>query len=585
MHKRQLYAALLAAALLSTALPSALAVDAAPAQGSAASAASVAEGRQSDLDLLLSTLQSAHPNLYSVHTQAEFDAKCAEIQAGLATMSDFDFAIALSELTALIGDSHTGANFGNFIDQLHFLPMYLTPMADGLVITGLPSGNEKFLGGVLTAVNGVSLDQLEDRISPMLGADNPTRRRYDFYNIFYVYEILQHYGITDQPEGIRLTVQTTADGTQELTLDALDSNQMQSLDYISLEQESTPVTAARSQLYFMEPLDEHTLYIQYNSCQEDPNLPMEDFTEQVRQSIEQNGYDRVMLDLRNNGGGSDGVLLPLLYLLDEKHEQDGVALYTLIGDRTFSSALINAVELKQIGATLVGTPTGGSVDHFGEVSSVTLSYSGITVQYSTNYFDLSTLLDAAVPYDTEALPPDIHVQQSLTDYLAGRDTAVQAILARAGDANQPKTELTRGALAAALGRAYAAEMGEGISFAQPLFADVSIFDYAAPYIAWAQANGLMCGDSADTFAPDRAVTREELAAVLTRYAAFRGKSLAGTPATPADAAAISPWALDAVCALSGAGVLELQDGDFAPKSQVLRAEWPAILTAFHAALV
>ena len=225
----------------------------------------------------------------------------------------------------------------------------------------------------------------------------------------------------------------TADGTRDMVVDALDSAGLQNVEVVRLERDAVPATAAdSSQIYFMKPLDARTLYIQYNSCQQDPTLSMEDFAEQVRQSIEQNGYDRVIVDLRNNGGGSDGVIMPLYYLLAEKHEQDGVALYTLIEDSTFSSALINAVEFKAAGATLVGT------------------------------------------------------------------------------------------LATALGRDYAAQTGQGIQTQQPPFADVSVFHYAAPYIGWAQAAGLLYGDSNEVFAPDRAVTRAELAAVLTRYAALCG---------------------------------------------------------------
>ena len=584
MNKHQLCAALLAAALAAGSVPAAFAVDGAAAVTSSA-ADSIASGRLADLDTLLQTLESKHPNLYTQHTKAEFDAKRAEIEQNLAAMSDFDFAIALSELVALVGDSHTMVSIGTALGQsARFLPLNLAPMGDGLVITGLPAEYAEFLGGTLSAINGIPLEQVEERISPMLSADNDARRHRQFYGTFYVYEILQHYGIADQPEDIRLTVRT-ADGTRDMVVDAIDSTALQAVDVVRLERDAVPATAAdSSQIYFMKPLDARTLYIQYNSCQQDPTLSMEDFAEQVRQSIEQNGYDRVIVDLRNNGGGSDGVIMPLYYLLAEKHEQDGVALYTLIGDSTFSSALINAVEFKAAGATLVGTPTGGSVDHFGEVSSFTLPNSGLAVQYSNNFFDLGSMLDAAKPYGTESLLPDIEAPQTLADYLAGKDTAVETILARTDDAGQPQTALTRAALATALGRDYAAQTGQGIQTQQPPFADVSVFHYAAPYIGWAQAAGLLYGDSNEVFAPDRAVTRAELAAVLTRYAALCGKELTAKPAAPTDADAIAAWARDAACQLAGAGVLPLESGKFQPAQTVSRTDFDAILANFTAAL-
>ena len=92
---------------------------------------------------------------------------------------------------------------------------------------------------------------------------------------------------------------------------------------------------------------------------------MQTFVNQIDEVLTDESYDRVVLDLRYNGGGSDGVLIPLIHLLEERYKQDGIQLYTLVGSNTFSSALINAVMLKEVGYIIVGEPTGGSVDHFG----------------------------------------------------------------------------------------------------------------------------------------------------------------------------------------------------------------------------
>ena len=58
-----------------------------------------------------------------------------------------------------------------------------------------------------------------------------------------------------------------------------------------------------------------TYYIQYNSCREDPELPMETFAAQVEQDLSAGEYRRVIVDLRNNGGGSDGGSGPCFQVL------------------------------------------------------------------------------------------------------------------------------------------------------------------------------------------------------------------------------------------------------------------------------
>ena len=67
-----------------------------------------------------------------------------------------------------------------------------------------------------------------------------------------------------------------------------------------------PATARQKCNYCALPLSGQVYYIQYNVCQEDPALPMEDFAAQVQADLEAGGYSRVLVDLRNNGGGMMG---------------------------------------------------------------------------------------------------------------------------------------------------------------------------------------------------------------------------------------------------------------------------------------
>ncbi len=573
--KKQLISILLAGVLGLGTAPPAFAAQTADVISTDAIAA-----RRADLATLSTTLALVHPNIYANTPKSVFDAKRAEIENRLPELSNFDFAIALSEYVALVGDSHTGAHIGNLAGSLHFLPFAPSYYNGEWILSALSAEHRDCLGGALLAINDIPISEVQSRISAMIGADNEVYARRQLGSLLYVYEVLHYYGIANSPEEITLTVRLQDNTTQHISMPARLSAEIQQLPTVSLNEQVTalaPTAADRSKLYFMKPLDDRTIYIQYNACQEDESLPMETFAGQIETAIRQNGYNRAIVDLRNNGGGSDGVFIPLLHLLEEKHEQDGMAFYTLIGEATFSSALINAVELKNAGATLVGTPTGGSVDHFGAVSSFTLPNTGIVIGHSTKFIDLGELLPAAQAYGVESLPPDISVTQTLEDSLTGNDTAVNIILSRTNDVTQPQPSLTRAALATALGRAYAAETGSQIALGQSPFPDVSMFTYSAPYIIWAQQNNIMCGESTGYFAPNRAVTRQELACVLARYLTFRGKGLASQPASLLDAASISPWAADSVHAMAGAGILPLINGSFLPNYAVSRAEWAEIL--------
>lgn len=53
---------------------------------------------------------------------------------------------------------------------------------------------QQLLFGLLTAVNGVSINEIYQKMLPMLGRDNTVYRNRKFLQTFYIYEILAHYG-------------------------------------------------------------------------------------------------------------------------------------------------------------------------------------------------------------------------------------------------------------------------------------------------------------------------------------------------------------------------------------------------------
>ena len=96
------------------------------------------------------------------------------------------------------------------------------------------------------------------------------------------------------------------------------------------------------------------VYIKYNLCAEGkPALAA--FFDQVMAAVGADPTAKVVIDLRHNPGGNSMLLEPLIARLSGLRGR----LYTVIGRKTFSSALLDALSLARIGATLVGEPTGG----------------------------------------------------------------------------------------------------------------------------------------------------------------------------------------------------------------------------------
>lgn len=86
----------------------------------------------------------------------------------------------------------------------------------------------------------------------------------------------------------------------------------------------------------------------------------------------------------------------------------------------------------------------------------------------------------------------------------------------------PDTAMDRGLLAAALGRLCGADVS---GYKVSSFSDVARGEYYLPYIEWAYKNGIISGIGNRRFAPERAVTREEVALIMQNYAKVTGYKL------------------------------------------------------------
>ena len=107
------------------------------------------------------------------------------------------------------------------------------------------------------------------------------------------------------------------------------------------------------------------------------------------------------------------------------------------------------------------------------------------------------------------------------------------------------------------------------------FADVPADAWYAPYVNWAAENGVVYGVSDTAFAPDDEISRQDMAAMLYRYAGQFGIQLGtGNPAiTFTDEADIADYALPAVEALQRAGVISgMPDGSFRPRDTATREQ-------------
>lgn len=106
------------------------------------------------------------------------------------------------------------------------------------------------------------------------------------------------------------------------------------------------------------------------------------------------------------------------------------------------------------------------------------------------------------------------------------------------------------------------------------FTDVESGSYYENAVAWANENGIVSGISEECFAPNEPITREQMAAIIYRYAAFKGYDITTSSSTSyTDNDNISDYAKNAVIWAAEKSVMTGNtDGSFAPKANTTRAQ-------------
>lgn len=165
---------------------------------------------------------------------------------------------------------------------------------------------------------------------------------------------------------------------------------------------------------------------------------------------------------------------------------------------------------------------------------------------------------------------------SAVDYVTGKGM----MNGTADNTFSPKANTTRGMVVTVL---YRLENQPSTSAAS--FTDVASGAYYANAVAWANANGIVSGYGSGKFGPNDKVTREQLAAMLYRYAQYKKYDVSVGEDTNIlsydDAQSISSYAIPAIQWACGAGVVTGKSGSkLDPKGNATRAEVAAMLMRF-----
>lgn len=373
---------------------------------------------------------------YNEELHQEFLAAVNALIPEIGNLSDDEILWKIQMIAALFSDVHTSV----YLPYDSIYPILFMPFnEDGQWVfyaAALPTAHEKLLFTELTAINGHPISEVVDAMRCFVSHEN----EYGLINCLagggYGHEYLsapmalEATGLS--PVGSKKVTYTLLDQyglEHDIELEPWDRLSDGDMTGISLNHVlSVPYTYDTNEHYwYTTTLAENTLYIRIRSFEYESEETYMNFSGAL--TVESNTagrYDKVMVDLRGNGGGhqSEGwraIVDTLCRIQCDEY-------YILVDGGTYSCSILFASEIKhrRPEVSIAGMPAGEGPGFFAGIydKDYLLPNSGVEFTVPTQY------CQAFDPNEENTVIPDLTVWLTLEDYITCRDVALEYVLAQ-----------------------------------------------------------------------------------------------------------------------------------------------------------
>lgn len=396
-----------------------------------------------DLGNLAREMPLRHRNLFHDLDSASYRRQIAELRQRIPTASTDEILVGFFRLGSSIHDAHSGISTASPALAFESLPIVVYLYDDGLYIQGTDSAHASLLGARITRVGRLSADSAVRVAATVTDASNPMTVA-AFVHFRLVHPALLHaLGVTDRSDRTTLVVeQNGRERTVELPSMGRDASGLvrpgasnywpgpqPGLGWLDARPTaSTPLWLQHpDSMYWSTYLPaSHTLYAQCNQIGNGLRKPFSTFFERLLQRADSTDVDRLVLDLRQNGGGNNMLLEPAVdAFIRSRIARERGRLFVIIGRLTQSAAqnFVNRLEL-QTQAIFVGEPTGERPNMYGDPLEYTLPRTGLQVALATLWWQDLGPLD-----ERQWTGPYLASPLTAADYHANRDPSLETILA------------------------------------------------------------------------------------------------------------------------------------------------------------
>ena len=381
-----------------------------------------------DLDRLVREVEYRHPNPeFFGPPWEEFVARANRLRDELREYPGWRIPWEFSRLIATLSDGHTWVDPFDPEVTGHMTPLRFGFYEDGLYVIGTDANDTEALRWRVVRIGALTPDELLDRARALrlTSADNEMSLRWWTAWHLSMPSALAMLGAIDEPGSVEYELEASDGDRRTLALDAVQSRPHWAL--LRNVDGSIRSVDGHSPTYSIEThADAKALYWRYDGFREDKDLPWIEFCTDSFETFERAGLERLILDLRGNGGGDPDYGIPLLRgILRQAQLDEPNALIVLIGPSTDSAAVSFCALLEKYADPLfVGMPTFLRPNGHSNAYEVTLPRTGLGARISTCFWR------AGEPQDRRPwIVPHVAVPVRFEDIRARRDVALGLALA------------------------------------------------------------------------------------------------------------------------------------------------------------
>jgi hypothetical protein len=396
---------------------------------------------------------------FSPEQREAFGAAMDALGQRAGGLTDAGFQLELARLQATIDNGHSNGSATRMVQPFPRLPVRSTWMVDELRILRVLPGHEALLGARITAINGVPAREAIWSFRDAFGGVDASYLTFApllLETPAYLEAVglgsgtvrLDYVDLAGQSGRVELDAVAPEDGAaRTFSGDFVMPWRRESGDWVSFVPPGRPVYLDNPDNdYWYTALAEHdAIYISLRAnLDDDSGESLRDWIGQTADRLAALSPRFIIVDQRFNGGGDLTQTEPLMTALGDVVGPDG-RVYLLASGNTFSAGIVNLAMAEEVAPErtfLVGEPIGDRLQFWAEGWWFNLPNSGFRARYSTGFYDLQNGCEGIFichwgslhifPVIVENLDIDIPAPLTFDAYAAGRDPAMEAVLADIG---------------------------------------------------------------------------------------------------------------------------------------------------------